>query len=50
MKAEGGRNRRIRNRMYGGEGGRRAQALLLPDCKQFAVYSEVGSVVVKAKY
>jgi len=31
MKAEGGRNRRIRNRMYGGEGGRRAQALLLGD-------------------
>ena len=26
-------NRRIRNRMYGGVGGRRAQALLLPDNK-----------------
>jgi len=31
-KVEDGRNRRIRNRMYGGEGGRRARALLLPDC------------------
>jgi hypothetical protein len=30
-KTEDGRNRRIRNRMCGGEGGRRARALLLPD-------------------
>ena len=34
-KAEHGRNRHIRNRMYGGEDGRRAQALLLPDKKLF---------------
>jgi len=33
-KAEDGRNRRIRNRMCGGEGGRRARALLLPDVRQ----------------
>jgi hypothetical protein len=33
-RAVSGRNRRIRNRMYGGEGGRRARALLLPDVRQ----------------
>jgi len=39
-------NRRIRNRMYGGVGGRRAKAFLLPDygfydiCNQYRLFSD----------
>jgi hypothetical protein len=43
-KAESDRNRRIRNRMYGGRGGRRARALLLPD------YLESSSFTVVTKF
>ena len=45
-KAEDGRNRRIRNRMYGGEGGRRARALLLPDW----MGTETGTIKVGYKF
>ena len=44
-KAEDDRNRRIRNRMYGGEGGRRARALLLPDCAPGMACSVLNSAV-----
>ena len=37
-------NRRIRNRTYGGVGGRREQSRLLPDLKQQINVFEVGLV------
>ena len=40
-KTEDSRNRRVRNRMYSGEGGWRARALLLPDYKSGSLTDKI---------